>query len=59
MAHGEGSLVPVLPDPSIARGYWLQVNPDSKSIARVRTTIDFIVNHIQADKALFLKWSMP
>lgn len=55
MAHGEQKLVPVLPDHSIERGYWLQVNPDSKQIARVRTTIDFIVNQIRSDKDLFLK----
>lgn len=54
MAHGEERLLPVLPDQSIERGYWLQVNPDSKNIARVRTTIDFIVNQIQSDRALFL-----
>lgn len=54
MAHAEKELVPVLPDHSIERGYWLQYNPDSKQIARVRTTIDFIVDQIRADKDLFL-----
>lgn len=29
MAHAEKNLVPVLPDQSIERGYWLQFNPDS------------------------------
>jgi DNA-binding transcriptional LysR family regulator len=54
MAHAEKNLVPVLPDKNIERSYWLQFNPDSKQIARVRTTIDFIVNQIISDKGLFL-----
>ena len=53
MAHGEDNLMPVLPDLNIERGYWLQVNPDSQQIARVRTIIDFVVRRIQTDKALF------
>jgi hypothetical protein len=43
-----------LPDQSIERDFWLQFNPDSKHIARVRATIDFIVNQIKADEELFL-----
>lgn len=54
MAHGEEQLVPVLPHQSIERGYWLQVNPDSVHLARIRATIDFIVDRIRADKELFL-----
>jgi DNA-binding transcriptional LysR family regulator len=54
MAHTEKQLVPILPDQSIERGYWLQFNPDSKQIARVRTTIDFIVKQIESDENLFL-----
>ena len=54
MAHGEEKLLPVLPDQSIERGYWLQVNPDSIHLARMRATIDFIVDQIQSDKDLFL-----
>ena len=53
MAHGEEKLTPVLPDLSIERSYWLQINPDAKAIARVRTTIDFLVNQIKADRDLF------
>jgi len=54
MAHGEKRLQAVLPDQSIERGYWLQVNPDSSHLARVRATIDFIAKQIQSDKDLFL-----
>ena len=54
MAHTVKELVPVLPDYSIERGYWRQFNPDSKQIARVRTTIDFIDDQIRANKDLFL-----
>ncbi len=57
MAHKEKSLIPVLPEKSIKRGYWLQVNPDSRQLARVRTTIDFIVDQIETDKDLFM--SLP
>jgi len=54
MAHAEKDLVPVLPEQSIERDFWLQFNPDSKHIARVRATIDFIVDQIRAEQDLFL-----
>jgi DNA-binding transcriptional LysR family regulator len=54
MAYGEKQLVPVLPDQSIERDFWLQFNPDSKHIARVRATIDFLVNQVKAEEELFL-----
>lgn len=54
MAHAEKSLVPVLPEQSIERDFWLQFNPDSKNIARVRATIDFIVDQIRSEQDLFL-----
>jgi DNA-binding transcriptional LysR family regulator len=57
MAHGQKRLIPVLPEKSIERGYWLQVNPDSRQLARARTTIDFIVDQIKTDKDLFM--SLP
>jgi DNA-binding transcriptional LysR family regulator len=57
MAHGVERLLPVLPDQSTERGYWLQVNPDTKHIARVRATIDFIVEQIKTAEDLFL--SLP
>ena len=53
MANGEHTLIPVLPALNIERSYWLQVNPDSKGIARVRTTIDYIVRQIRKEKDLF------
>lgn len=59
MAHLEKTLVPILPDQSINKTYWLQVNPDSRQLARVRTTIDFIVNQIQMNKNLFLSLPHP
>jgi len=57
MAATEDSLVPVLPDQFAERGFWLQVNPDSRQLARVRATIDFIVDRIEASRELFL--SLP
>lgn len=58
MAHTEKSLVSVLPQESTERGYWLQFNPDSKQIARVRATIDFITDQFRSDEALFLSLPM-
>ncbi len=54
MAHTEPTLVPVLPELYTERGFWLQVNPDSRQLARVRETIDFIVNQIEDKKSLFM-----
>lgn len=57
MAHAEKNLIPVLPEQSVERAYCLQVNPDSKQIARVQTTIDLIVEQICSNQDLFL--SLP
>lgn len=57
MAQNESNLVPVLPDKYFERGYWLQVNPDTRRLARVRETIDFLTKEITADRDLFL--SLP
>jgi hypothetical protein len=42
-----------MPDQVAERGFWLQVNPDSRQLARVRATIDFIVSQIEANRELF------
>lgn len=57
MAHTEKSVVPVLPEKNIVRKYWLQINQDVRQIARIRTTIDFIVDQIRKDNDLFM--SLP
>jgi DNA-binding transcriptional LysR family regulator len=57
MAHNEPSLEPVLPDLYIERGFWLQVNPDSRQLSRVRATIDHIVKKIDESRQEFL--SLP
>jgi DNA-binding transcriptional LysR family regulator len=54
MAHLEERLLPVLPRQVLERGYWLQVNPESRQLARVRATIDFLVEQIEIEKNLFL-----
>ncbi len=54
MAHAEKNLVSVLPEHSIEREFWLQVDPDSRKLARVRATIDFILEQMHAGKELFL-----
>lgn len=55
MAHFEPTLVPVLPNLSAERTFWLQVNPDSRQIARVRVTIDFIVKEMESSKFMLLE----
>lgn len=57
MANKAGNLIPVLPEKNIEREFWLQVNPDSRQLARVRTTIDFIVSQIEENTDLFLSLS--
>ncbi len=54
MAHQEERIIPVLPEQIIERGYWLQVNPESRQLARVRATIDFLVEQIELERNLFL-----
>jgi DNA-binding transcriptional LysR family regulator len=53
MAAAEKNLVPVLPEKFVERTFWLQVNPDTRQLARVRATIDFIIDRMSADKRLF------
>ncbi len=52
MAGAEGSLVNVLPEVSLERTFWIQFNPDSRRIARVRATIDFIAAEMEAAKEI-------
>jgi DNA-binding transcriptional LysR family regulator len=55
MAYQEDNIIPVLPEQIIERGYWLQVNPESRQLARVKTTIDFLVDQVQIERDLFMK----
>jgi DNA-binding transcriptional LysR family regulator len=57
MAAREKSLIQVLPDHYIEKAYWLQVNPDSRQLARVRTTIDFIAEQITLSQEQFLTFA--
>jgi len=54
MAHGERDLVRVLPDRRIEREFWIQANPDSSELARVKETMDFIIQLIRSQRELFL-----
>jgi len=54
MAAAVGSLVPILPGHFAERAFWLQVNPDSRQLARVRATIDFIAAQIDGNRDLFM-----
>ena len=53
MAHDAADLVPVLPQLYTERNFWLQVNPESRQLARVRAMIDFIVEQIEHNRTLF------
>ena len=54
MAAGHQGLVRVLgAEVSIQRSFWLVVHADLKDVARVRTTVDFIVRETKAARALF------
>ncbi|MFZ4437072.1 MAG: LysR family transcriptional regulator [Syntrophales bacterium] len=52
IAAAEKCLVPVLPANFVERTFWLQVNPDTRQLARVRATIDFITDRMTSDKKL-------
>jgi len=55
MVQGHAGLVQVLADKvCIQRSFWLVVHADLKDVARVRTTVDFIVREARAARALFL-----
>lgn len=54
MANRVSSLIPVLPEKHLERGFWLQVNPDSRQLARVRTTIDFLVSQFNENSDIFM-----
>lgn len=54
MAGAVAGLVPVLPESSTVRSFWLQVNPDPRQVARFGATINFIVERIEASRERFL-----
>ncbi len=53
LASSHGGLAPVLPEYFVERGFWLQVNPDSRQLARVRATIDFIAARMETNRNFF------
>lgn len=55
MVGKRDDLVPILPEKCIERNYWLQVHPDSRELARVRATMNFIVEQVEANEDLFIK----
>ena len=60
MAQGHTGLVQVLPKRvTIQRSFWLVVHADLKDVARVRTTVDFIVRETKAARALFQGEASP
>ncbi|MFO7576921.1 MAG: LysR family transcriptional regulator [Pelovirga sp.] len=59
IAHLQPGLVPVLPEVSTERVFYLLLNPDSRQLARVRATIDFIVAEIASNWSMFHKIPEP
>lgn len=53
LAATQPTLVPVLPEYFVERDFWLQVNPDTRLLPRVRATIDFIAARMEANQGLF------
>jgi DNA-binding transcriptional LysR family regulator len=54
MADADPRLTRVLPaSVSIQRSFWMVVHADLKDVARVRTTVDFIVREVRGARALF------
>ena len=53
MARKVPDLVHILPHIHVEKAYWLQVNPDSQELARVRATIDFIVEQTRENQLVF------
>lgn len=55
VASRDSRLVPVLPDAfSVTRQFWLVIHPEMINLARVRTVIDFVVESVRSERALFL-----
>ncbi len=52
MAHNESTLVNLLPELSFERTFWIQFHPESRRIARLRATIDFIAGEMEASRSV-------
>jgi len=53
MARQEPDLVQVLPETFVQRNFWVQANPDSSQLPRVRKTMDCVIEAIRSKSALF------
>jgi len=54
MVNNKEDVVPILPEICIERNYWLQVRPDSRELARLRATMNFIVEQVELNENLFM-----
>lgn len=54
MAHVEKDLVPVLPKKFVEREFWIQVNPESSQLVRVRETMDYVIDAIRSKRDRFI-----
>lgn len=54
LASGDMGLMPVLPDEiRLTRSFWLLTHADTRHLARIRATADFIVEQVQAARGVF------
>jgi DNA-binding transcriptional LysR family regulator len=54
MARAEAGLVPVLPDLTIKREYWLVVHEDVRALRRIKIVADFLSDLVKGDAAIFV-----
>jgi DNA-binding transcriptional LysR family regulator len=53
IADRHAELRPVLPDRTTSRAYWIVEHEDTRGLGRIRAMHDFIVEAVEADRAMF------
>lgn len=54
MARKENDLLQVLPEKYARRNFWVQVNPDSSKLARVKRVMDYLIERVRSKQELFV-----
>jgi len=54
MARAEAGLLPVLPNLTINREYWLVVHEDVRALRRIKIVADFLFDLVKGDAAIFV-----
>ncbi len=53
IARQDDTLVPILPDYAITRGYWTVIHEDLRAIRRVSAVAEFIADEVAREKGIF------